>query len=111
MEDSQWKAKFECFGDKIIIVDVNGKPTIVTVRTTAAAILLEVYVQHDDMNIREQKMSTVKTAAMLTENHLSSTVALLFKWQLTVQNHIHFLLVAFQRIWGFFLPRKRMHWR
>lgn len=60
-------------------MDINGKQIIVTVRITAAAILLEFYVQPDDMNMREQKMSTIKTAAMLIKNYLLSNVALLFK--------------------------------
>ena len=37
---SHMKTKpLEYFGDKIIITDINGKPNIVTFRTTATAIL------------------------------------------------------------------------
>ena len=34
----------EYFGDRIVITDINGKPNVVTFRTTAAAILQEFYI-------------------------------------------------------------------
>ena len=43
-----------------MITDINGKPNVVTFRTTAAAILQEFYIQQDDVDIEEQKMNIIK---------------------------------------------------
>ena len=62
----------EYFGDRIVITDINGKPNVVTFRTTAAAILQEFYIQQDDVDIEEQKMNIIKTAAKLIKKDLKS---------------------------------------
>ena len=64
----------EHFGDKIIITDINGKPNVVTFRTTATAILQEFHFleHHDDLDINEEQMNIIKTAAKLIKNDLKS---------------------------------------
>jgi len=60
------------FGDKIIITNINGKPNVVTFRTTATAILQEFHKHQDDVDIKEQQMNIIKTAAKLIKNDLKS---------------------------------------
>ena len=62
------------FGDKIIITDINGRPNVVTFRTTATAILQEFhFLEHqDDLDINEEQMNIIKTAAKLIKNDLKS---------------------------------------
>ena len=43
------------FGE-IVITDINGKPNVVTFRTTAA-VLQDFYAQRDNVDIEEQKMN------------------------------------------------------
>ena len=64
----------EYFGDKIIITDINGKANVVTFRTTATAILQEFHFreQQDDLDINEEQMNIIKTAAKLIKNDLKS---------------------------------------
>ena len=62
----------EYFKDKIIITDINGKPNVVTFRTTATAILQEFHKRQDDVDIKEQQMNVIKTAAKLIKNDLKS---------------------------------------
>ena len=72
---SHMKTKLlEHFGDKIIITDINGKPNVVTFRTTATAILQEFhFLEHqDDLDINEEQMNIIKTAAKLIKNDLKS---------------------------------------
>ena len=62
------------FGDKIMITDINGKPNVVTFRTTATAILQEFHFREhqDDLDIKEEQMNIIKTAAKLIKNDLKS---------------------------------------
>ena len=64
----------EYFGDKIIITDINGKANVVTFRTTATAILQEFHFREhqDDLDINEEQMNIIKTAAKLIKNDLKS---------------------------------------
>ena len=64
----------EYFGDKIIITDINGKANVVTFRTTATAILQEFHFREhqDDLDINEEQMNIIKTAAKLIKNALKS---------------------------------------
>ena len=62
----------EYFGDKIIITDSNGKPKVVTFRTTAATILQEFHVKQKNLDIEAEKMNIIKTAAKLIKNDLKS---------------------------------------
>lgn len=64
----------EYFGDKIIITDVNGKPNVVTLKTTATAILQEFHFREyqDDLDINAEQMNIVKTAAKLIKNDIKS---------------------------------------
>ena len=72
---SHMKTKLlEYFGDKIIITDINGKANVVTFRTTATAILQEFHFREyqDDLDINEEQMNIIKTAAKLIKNDLKS---------------------------------------
>ena len=54
----------ECFEYKIIKTNINGKPNVVTFRTTATAILWEFqFCEHqEDLDISEEQMNIIKTA-------------------------------------------------
>ena len=72
---SHMKTKLlEYFGDEITITDINGKPNVVTFRTTATAILQEFHFREhqDDLDINEEQMNIIKTAAKLIKNDLKS---------------------------------------
>lgn len=72
---SHMKTKLlEYFGEKIIITDINGKPNVVTFRTTATAILQEFHFREHqgELDINEEKMNIIKTAAKLIKNDLKS---------------------------------------
>lgn len=72
---SHMKTKLlEYFGDEITITDINGKPNVVTFRTTAMAILQEFHFREhqDDLDINEEQMNIIKTAARLIKNDLKS---------------------------------------
>ena len=58
------------FGDKIIITDINGKQYVVTFRKTASAVLQDVYARRDGVDIDEQKMNIINTAAKLIKNNI-----------------------------------------
>lgn len=62
----------EYFGDKIIVMDINGKPNLVTFRTTATAILQKFHFREYqcDLDINEEQMNIIKTAANLVKNDL-----------------------------------------
>ena len=60
------------FGDKIVITDIDGKSNVVTFRTTASAVLQDFYAQRDDVDIEEQKMNIINTAAKLIKNDIKS---------------------------------------
>ena len=64
----------EYFGDRIIITDINGKANVVTFRTMATAILQEFHFrEHQDaLDINEEQMNIIKTAAKLIKNDLKS---------------------------------------
>ena len=72
---SHMKTKLlEYYGDKIIITDINGKPNVVTFRTTATAIFQEFHFREhqDDLDINEEEMNIIKTAAKLIKNDIKS---------------------------------------
>ena len=70
---SHMKTKLlEYFGDKIIITDINGKPNVVTFKTTATAILQEFHAHEDVLDIKEEQENIIKTAAKLIKNDLKS---------------------------------------
>ena len=63
-----------------MITDINGKLNLVTFQITAAAIFQEFYVQKDDVDIEEQKLHVIKTAARLKKKLPQLTCD--YKWQL-----------------------------
>lgn len=66
----------EHFGDKIIITDINGKPNVVTFKTTATSILQEFHVQQKDVDIDAEQLNIIKAAAKLIKNDLKSIATL-----------------------------------
>ena len=53
-------------------MDINGKTDVVTFRATATAILQEFHEHQDDVDINEEQMNIIKTAAKLIKNDLKS---------------------------------------
>jgi len=63
----------EHFGDQIIITEINGKPNVVTFRTTAETILDEFHVTNQKSVDQEtEKLNIIKTAARLIKNDIKA---------------------------------------
>ena len=61
----------EHFGERIILTEINGKPNVVTFRTTARAVLHEYYKQQQqEENTTEEKMKLVQAAAKLIKEDI-----------------------------------------
>ncbi|KAL9969583.1 hypothetical protein ACROYT_G021813 [Oculina patagonica] len=60
----------EQFGDQIIITEINGKPNVVTFRSTASAILHEFHSQQKDVDLDTEKLSIIRTASRLIKNDI-----------------------------------------
>lgn len=58
----------EHFGDKIIVTEINGKPNVVTFRSTVIAILHKYRIQRKDVDVETEKMNIIKTASRLIKN-------------------------------------------
>ena len=70
--DTQIKFKLkEQFGDRIIHTEINGKPNVVTFRSTAKAILQDFYA-HRKADPETEKKRIIETAAKLIKNDIKS---------------------------------------
>ena len=75
-------------------MDINGKLNLVTFQIIAAAIFQEFYVQKDDVDIEEQKLHVIKTAARLKKNYLNSLATTSGNYptiETDAESHVHFL--------------------
>ena len=61
----------EHFGDRIIQTEINGKPNVVTFRSTAKAILQDFYAHKKD-DPEADKMRIIETAAKLIKDDIKS---------------------------------------
>jgi len=69
---TQMKFKLkEQFGDRIIHTEINGKPNVVTFRSTAKAILQDFY-SHRKADPETEKKRIIETAAKLIKNDIKS---------------------------------------
>ena len=92
-----------------MITDINGKPNVVTFRTTAAAILQEFYIQQDDVDIEEQKMNIIKTAAKLIKKDLKSLPTSSGNYptiDTDAESHVHFLPATLSAFLGVLVSEK-----
>ena len=64
----------EHFGDRIVVTNVNGRPNVVTFKTTADAILQEFHAQSFGKDQEEEKMSIIRTAAKLIKQDIKAIV-------------------------------------
>ena len=65
----------EQFGDKIILTEINGKPNVVTFRTTARVVLQDYYnkqQQQQEKNTAEEKIKLVQAAAKLIKEDVKA---------------------------------------
>lgn len=63
----------ELYGDRIIITEINGKPNVVTFRSTAEAVLQDFYHQEKkECDAEVEKLRVVETAAKLIRNDIKS---------------------------------------
>ena len=60
------------FGDQILITDSIGRPSVVTLRETAASILYEFQQRPKDQDSDSEKLSIIKTAANLLKSEMKS---------------------------------------
>ena len=60
------------FGDKVVITEINGKPNVVTFRSTAAAILQEFHSHSKNESQDDEKLRIIKTAANFIKNDIKS---------------------------------------
>lgn len=61
----------EHFGEKIIYTEINGKPNVVTLRTTARVVLQDYYeTQQKQTNTSEEKIKLVQAAAKLIKQDI-----------------------------------------
>ena len=60
----------EHFGDQIIITEINGKPNVVTFRSTASAILHEFHSQQKEVDLDSEKLSIIRIASRLIKNDI-----------------------------------------
>lgn len=65
----------EHFGNSIIFTEINGKPNVVTFRTTAQSILMSFFETPEEEDTNAEKMRLVKAAAALIRNDVRSTTA------------------------------------
>ena len=63
----------EVYGDRIIITEINGKPNVVTFRSTAKAVLQDFYQQGKvKSDVEAEKVRVVETAAKLIRNDIKA---------------------------------------
>ena len=63
----------ELYGERIIVTDINGKPNVVTFRSTAKAVLQEFYQQEKkEADTDAEKTRIVETAAKLIRNDIKA---------------------------------------
>ena len=62
----------EHFGERIMLTVINGKPNVVTFRTTARAVLQEYYKQRQEINTGEEKVKLVRAAAKLIKEDIKA---------------------------------------
>ena len=60
----------EHLGDQIIIAEINGKPNVVTFRSSVAAIFQEFHAQHKVVDLETEKLSITRAASRLIKNDI-----------------------------------------
>ncbi len=60
----------EHFGDKILQTEVNGKPNVLTFRSTAKVVLQYLYGHAQAADTEKEKMRIIKTAAKLIRDDI-----------------------------------------
>ena len=58
------------FGDDVIITEINGRPSVVTFRSTAASILHKFYDLPKQQDAESEKLRIIETAANLIKNEI-----------------------------------------
>ena len=64
----------EYFGDKILQTEINGKPNVVTFRSTAKVVLQDFYGHAQAADTEKEKMRIIKTAAKLIRDDIKSVM-------------------------------------
>ena len=64
------KRVMEHFGDDVIITEINGRPNVVTFRSTAASILHKFYDLPKQQDDESEKLRIIETAANLIKNDI-----------------------------------------
>ena len=64
------KRVMEHFGDDVIITEINGRPNVVTFRSTAASILHKLYELPKQQDAESEKLLIIETAANLIKNYI-----------------------------------------
>ena len=62
----------EYFGNKIIIIDINGKPNVITFYSTASAILQQFQQQQRNEDTEKEKLRLVEAAVKIIKNNIKS---------------------------------------
>ena len=63
----------ELFGERIVLTEINGKPNVVTFRTTARAVLQDYYSkQQQESNTTDEKIKLVQAAAKLIKEDIKA---------------------------------------
>ena len=60
----------EHFGDQIIITETNGKPNVVTFRSTVANILHDFHAQPKSVDLETEKLNIIRTASRLIKSDI-----------------------------------------
>ena len=60
----------EHFGDQIIITEINGKPNVVTFRSTVANILHDFHAQPKNVDLETEKLNIIRTASRLIKSDI-----------------------------------------
>ncbi|CAH3160575.1 unnamed protein product [Porites lobata] len=60
----------EHFGDQIIITEINGKPNVVTFRSTVANILHDFHAQPKNVHLETEKLNIIRTASRLIKSDI-----------------------------------------
>ena len=60
----------EHFGDGIIITDINGKPNVVTLRSTVTTILYEFHARPKNADPETEKLNIIRTASRLIKSDI-----------------------------------------
>ena len=60
----------EHFGNEIIITEINGKPNVVTFRSTVAHILHDFHAQPKNVDLETEKLNVIRTASRLIKSDI-----------------------------------------